>query len=169
MAMAQAIATEKQRYLDDFEQEYQTSRRVLHAYPKDKLDLRPHPKAKTAMELGWMLVLNQMVVIPALAQSELTGAGLPQAPATWPEVLSTFDSAHRDTVARVNAASDEALNGSLKLPVGPKKMGEMRRGDALRFFLHDTIHHRGQLSVYLRMADGKVPSIYGPSADEPWT
>ena len=80
----------------------------------------------------------------------------------------TFDAAHRDAVAKVNAIEDEALNRTLKIPVGPKQMGEMRRGQALWFFLSDTIHHRGQFSVYLRMADAKVPSIYGPSADEPW-
>jgi uncharacterized damage-inducible protein DinB len=48
-------------------------------------------------------------------------------------------------------------------------MGEMRVGDALWFFLSDTIHHRGQLTVYLRMAGGRLPSVYGPTADEPWT
>jgi uncharacterized damage-inducible protein DinB len=47
-------------------------------------------------------------------------------------------------------------------------MGEMTRMEWLWFLLHDEIHHRGQFSVYLRMADAKVPSIYGPTADEPW-
>jgi len=167
--MAQMTATEKQRYLEEFEQEFQRTRRVLAAYPKDKLDLRPHPKSKSAMELGWMLVLNQYVVIPTLTQAELTPGGLPSMPGTWPEILSIFDAAHRDAVAKVNAIEDEALNRTLKIPVGPKQMGEMRRGKALWFFLSDTIHHRGQFSVYLRMADAKVPSIYGPSADEPWS
>jgi uncharacterized damage-inducible protein DinB len=48
-------------------------------------------------------------------------------------------------------------------------MGEISRINWVWFLLHDQIHHRGQLSVYLRMADGKVPAIYGPSGDEPWT
>ena len=50
-----------------------------------------------------------------------------------------------------------------------KKLGDWRRIDILWFLLHDQIHHRGQFSVYLRMAGGQVPSIYGPSGDEPWT
>ena len=51
---------------------------------------------------------------------------------------------------------------------GPKTMGEIPRKEWIWFLLHDQIHHRGQFSVYLRMVDGKVPSIYGPSGDEPW-
>ena len=62
--------------------------------------------------------------------------------------------------------------GPDKLPDTARKignvMGELRRMDVLWFLLHDSIHHRGQFSIYLRMVDGKVPSIYGPSADEPW-
>src|SRR5438132_11205433 len=62
----------------------------------------------------------------------------------------------------------QALDGELKFP--PKNMppGDVRRLDFFWFLLMDMVHHRGQLSVYLRMAGGKVPSIYGPSADEPW-
>ncbi|MHB8852143.1 MAG: DinB family protein [Ignavibacteriaceae bacterium] len=53
-------------------------------------------------------------------------------------------------------------------PVAPKKMGDVRCIDLAWMMLLDMIHHRGQFSIYLRMAGGKVPSIYGPSADEPW-
>lgn len=52
--------------------------------------------------------------------------------------------------------------------VAPKQMGDVRRGDLLQMMVMDNVHHRGQFSVYLRMAGGKVPSIYGPTADEPW-
>jgi uncharacterized damage-inducible protein DinB len=52
--------------------------------------------------------------------------------------------------------------------VGPGKTGDIPLADFVNFMTHDQIHHRGQLSVYLRMAGGKVPAIYGPSADEPW-
>lgn len=50
----------------------------------------------------------------------------------------------------------------------PKQMGDFRKADVLWMMMMDAVHHRGQFSVYLRMAGGKVPSIYGPSADEPW-
>ncbi len=166
--MTQMTATARQHYLEEFEQEFQITRRVLAAYPKDKLDLRPHPKAKNAMELAWMLVLNQMVVIPTATEAELTPGGLPSMPGTWPELLSAFDTAHRDAIAKVNSIGDQSMNATLKMPVGPKQLGEVRRGQALWFFLADTIHHRGQFSVHLRMAGARVPSIYGPTADEPW-
>jgi len=54
------------------------------------------------------------------------------------------------------------------VPVAKDRMEAHRRGDVLWYSLHALIHHRGQLSVYLRMVGGKVPSIYGPSGDEPW-
>jgi uncharacterized damage-inducible protein DinB len=57
----------------------------------------------------------------------------------------------------------------VRMPVGPRRSSPMRRGNALWLMLNDSIHHRGQLTVYLRMAGGRVPSIYGPSADEPWS
>ena len=60
------------------------------------------------------------------------------------------------------------FSGTLQFPVGPGKMGDWKRSDFMWFLLSDHIHHRGQFSVYLRMAGGKVPAIYGPSADEPW-
>ena len=58
--------------------------------------------------------------------------------------------------------------GSVQLFVAPKTLGDYPTMEFLWFLLFDHIHHRGQLSVYLRMV-GKVPSIYGPSGDQPWT
>ena len=63
---------------------------------------------------------------------------------------------------------DETLHETVKFFTAPKTMTDVVRMDFLWFMLSDHIHHRGQFSVYLRMADGKVPSIYGPSADESW-
>ena len=63
---------------------------------------------------------------------------------------------------------DERLLESVKFFTGPKTLGDVRRLDFAWFLLMDEIHHRGQFSIYLRMADGIVPSIYGPSGDEPW-
>jgi uncharacterized damage-inducible protein DinB len=52
--------------------------------------------------------------------------------------------------------------------VGPGRIGDWKKTDFLRQVLHDQIHHRGQFTVYLRLADARVPSVYGPTADEPW-
>jgi uncharacterized damage-inducible protein DinB len=159
--------SEKDAYAATFEKEYQTTLRVLRAFPKEKIGFTPHERSKSAKELGWMLVLNQQVVEPVL-RGDLKPGSFPSAPNTWPELLQAFETAHRDTVGKIAKVDAGVLDQSVKIPSGPGKVGDIRRGDALWFFLHDTIHHRGQFSVYLRMVGGKVPSIYGPTADEPW-
>ncbi len=85
------------------------------------------------------------------------------------EILATFDGLHRELVQKVRAADDRALSGTVKFYVAPKQMGDVPVMSLLWMgVLRHSIHHRGQLSVYLRMMGEKVPSIYGPSADEPW-
>src|SRR5216117_2120036 len=69
---------------------------------------------------------------------------------------------------RIKRTPDAELDKTVKFFVAPKQMGDLRKMDVLWFMLMDQVHHRGQFTIYLRMADGKVPSIYGPSADEPW-
>jgi uncharacterized damage-inducible protein DinB len=164
----QRTMSEKDTFLQTFEREYQTTLKVLRAYPSDRADLQPSPKSKNALDLAWMLVLNQGVVIPALDNKLQMGA-FPSPPKTWNEVIPALEAAHREAMARLDRTKEEDWNRPIQLPVAPKTMGEMRTGDALWFFLSDTIHHRGQFTVYLRMAGGKLPSVYGPTADEPWT
>lgn len=163
----QRTMSEKDTFLQTFEREYQTSLRVLKAYPPERADLKPSPKSKTAQELAWMLALNQGVVIPTL-DDELDPSKLPPPPKSWSEVLPALEAMHREAIARLERSTEEEWNRTIKIPVAPKTIGDMRVGDALWFFLSDTIHHRGQFTVYVRMAGGKVPSVYGPSADEPW-
>ena len=76
--------------------------------------------------------------------------------------------AHQGLRQLVSSASDEDLSKKVHFFTAPRTMSEISRIDFLNFLVVDQIHHRGQFSVYLRMADGKVPSIYGPTADEPW-
>ena len=163
----QQTMTERDMYLAAFEQEYQTTLKLLKAYPRDKGELRPAPTSQTAREVAWTLVLTQGVIEPVL-QGKLEPTGLPPAPATWAEIIPAFEAAHKDALTKLWNLKDDQLNSTIHMPTGPKQMGDVRRGDALWMFLHDLIHHRGQLSVYLRMTGSRVPSIYGPSGDEPW-
>jgi uncharacterized damage-inducible protein DinB len=163
----QRTMTEKDTFIQTFEREYQTTLKVLKAYPSERADLKPSPKSKTAQDLAWMLVLNQMVVIPTL-DNQLDPGKLPPAPKGWADIAPALEAAHRESVARLNKSTEDDWNGTIQMPVARKTMGEVRIGDALWFFLSDTIHHRGQFTVYLRMAGGKLPSVYGPTADEPW-
>lgn len=165
--MCPALATERDQFLASFEREYQTTLRVLNAYPASQSELKPSPRSQTARELAWTLAMNKLVTEPILA-GRLMPEGLPPAPATWAEVVAAFQQSHRDATARLARTSDADFNGSVHTIVGPRQEGDVRTGDMLWMMLSDTVHHRGQLSVYLRMAGGKVPSIYGPSGDEPW-
>jgi uncharacterized damage-inducible protein DinB len=93
----------------------------------------------------------------------------PVAPDSLDAIVKAVEDANKRTIGLVEETSDERLiSDTVKFFTGPKTLGDIPKIDFLWFLLCDQIHHRGQLSVYLRMADGKVPSIYGPSGDEPW-
>ncbi|MGI9078030.1 MAG: DinB family protein [Gemmatimonadaceae bacterium] len=167
----QATSSAKQQFLGVYEHEHRTTLRVLRAYPEDKLDLRPHAKCKTARELAWLMVKEQEMIEKALTTGfdwSAPPAPPPAPPATIAEIVDALDKAHRRVVEAVQGEKDEQLSGTVKFFVAPKTMGDVPKTQFIWMMLHDQIHHRGQFSIYLRMADAKVPSIYGPSADEPW-
>ena len=83
-------------------------------------------------------------------------------------ILDAFEKGHKHVHGLISVQRDEELSETIRFPVGPGKLVEVPKIQALWTMLHDQIHHRGQFSVYLRMADAKVPAIYGPSLDEPW-
>jgi uncharacterized damage-inducible protein DinB len=159
--------TEKEQFLSTMAREFPTTLRVLKAYPAGKSDLKPHAKSKSARELAWIFVTEEKTCEMAL-EGALELGKLPKAPATLPEVIASYEKAHSEFVNRLKETPEAELNKTVKFMMGPKQMGDMRRMDVLWFMLMDSVHHRGQMTVYLRLADAKVPSIYGPSADEPW-
>jgi uncharacterized damage-inducible protein DinB len=165
-----AVPTPKQQFLDAYLREGATTLRVLRAYPTDKSELRPHRMCKTARELAWMFVLEQGMSEKALT----TGfdwsvpPAMPPAPASLEEVIAAFEGAQQRVASLVRDFPAERLSGTVQFFTGPKTLGDLPLAEVLWMFLCDQIHHRGQFSIYLRMADGKVPSIYGPTADEPW-
>jgi len=166
------MSNRKQAFLDTYDREHATTLRVLHAYPEEKLDLRPHPKLKTARELAWVFALEcglgTKVWHDEFAQGVPSGGAPPPPPGNWSDLIAGVEKSNRDFRQLVDSASEDDLSKTVHFFTAPKTMGAMSRHDWIWFLLHDQIHHRGQLSIYLRMADGKVPSIYGPTADEPW-
>src|SRR2546428_8578174 len=98
--MTQSTMTEKGALLQAFEREYRTTLRVLKAYPPAKSELKPAEKSKPARELAWMLVLNQMVLVPTL-EGTLDPGSLPPAPKDWSDLVPAFEKAHRETTARL--------------------------------------------------------------------
>jgi len=162
--------TKKEQYLDALDRQFAITTRVLRAYPADKSDLRPHEKLKTARELAWVFALERYLGQRVWRDELAKGiAGKPpETRSDWSEVLSGVEKANREMRELVSKASDADLDAKVHFLTGPKTMGEMTRIAFLEFLLADEIHHRGQFSIYLRMAGAKVPSIYGPTADEPW-
>jgi uncharacterized damage-inducible protein DinB len=164
--------TSKTRFLDAYHKEHATTMRVLRAYPPSKLDLRPHPKGKSARELAAVFSSNVGLALKALTTG-FDWSKPPARPQSAPAesldaIVAQLERDHAKFVEIVEKAPDHQLNGTVQFFVAPKQLGDVPMLDFLWMTLFDQVHHRGQFSVYLRMADGKVPSIYGPTADEPW-
>jgi len=163
--------TRGQQFLDVFDREHATTLRVLRAYPLDKLDLKPHAMCKNAKELAWMFVMEQGLLEKALTTGFDWSAPMsapPPAPESMDAIIDAFDDGHNRVKNIVNRMSEDQFQETVKFFVAPKTIGDIPKIDFLWMLLHDQIHHRGQFSIYLRMAGAKVPSIYGPTADEPW-
>ncbi|HMJ24932.1 MAG TPA: DinB family protein [Pyrinomonadaceae bacterium] len=154
----------------EFDHEAQTTRRHLERLPADKLDWQPHEKSFTAAGLA-----SHIVEMASWGEAILKQDGLDFDPATYKpylatsveDLLTTFD----DNVARGKQALDAATDDTLEQSFSFKIMGQVQfersRADTFRdVTLNHIIHHRGQLSVYLRLLNVAVPGSYGPSADE---
>lgn len=154
----------------EFGHEAATTRRLLERLPDDKLTWRPHAKSFTASGLA-----SHIVDCVDWADSILNADELDFDPATYKpfeatsvtELLDTFDT----KVAHCNQLLARTANEAMTQPWRMKVRGRLRlekpRVDVFRdFILSHVIHHRGQLSVYLRLLDVPVPGSYGPSADE---
>ena len=162
----------KESFLRTYDREHETTMRVLRAYPPDKLDLKPTERSNSARQLAWTFVMERGLGTKVWNDELARGIGgrtPAEPPESWEELLSALEKAHADFRKIVAEASEEDLNAEVHFFTAPKTMGTYTRHEFIWFLLHDEIHHRGQFSVYLRMAGGKVPSIYGPTADEPWT
>jgi uncharacterized damage-inducible protein DinB len=160
--------TEKEMFLNTWNREFQTTLKVLKAYPSIKLDLKPHERSRSAQDLAWTFVMEEAITDSIVKGKIDFSQPMPKPPASFDEIISAFQGTHTQMYDRVKNLSDADYNATIKFPVAPGEMGDLRRADVLWTMLMDSVHHRGQFSVYLRMAGGKVPSIYGPSADEPW-
>ena len=165
-----AHMTQKEQFLRTFEREVGTTTKVLNALPADQADLRPAEMCRSARELAWIFVVEQGLAAMALT----TGfdwskpSAMPPAPDSMGPIVSAFEQGARQVADLVRSMPDEQLDTTVQFFAGPGKMRDYSRMEFLWFVLSDQIHHRGQFSIYLRMAGGKVPSIYGPTADEPW-
>jgi uncharacterized damage-inducible protein DinB len=151
-------------YISLRQREFQTTLSVLQALPADKLHLRPADKSRTAAELATVLAGEERA-IKSLLETGVSNANAPKM-----EVLPTMAdiiSAWQQAVATNDAIIGKLSASDFAKPVNFYGMN-IPLVDALWLELLDHIHHRGQFSVYLRIAGGKVPPIYGPTADVPF-
>ena len=158
----------KQQFADVWTRENATTRRVLYSVPADRGEFRPSANTKSARELAFIFSHGQRGAALALSGKWVFPPQFPPTPATWGEVLTSFDAtttAMRDALA---TAPESRLDERVTFFVGPKQAAEIPVAELIWFMLLDSVHHRGQMSIYLRLMEAKVPSIYGPSADEPW-
>ena len=156
--------------LPEFDHEMTTTRKVLERVPADRFDWKPHVKSFSLGALATHVATLPTWGAEALAQSEfdIAGSQPPAAPPSKAELMATFDKSVATTRSALAGKSDAELMATWTLKREDKAIFSMPKANVLRsFVLNHLIHHRGQLSVYLRLLDVPVPSIYGPSADEP--
>jgi uncharacterized damage-inducible protein DinB len=160
----------KQAALADLEHEFATTRRVLERVPDEHFAWKPHERSMALGGLATHLATLPFWAITTLESDELDMAkGMPENPLakSRDEVLRRFDETAERVRAALAAADDAALARTWTMRNGEHVIVQQPRVAVLRTFVaNHMIHHRGQMSVYLRLLDVPVPSIYGPSADE---
>jgi uncharacterized damage-inducible protein DinB len=154
--------------LTEIDQEAQTTKRVLDRIPEDKLSWKPHPKSHSLGQLGLHVASLQGGVAAAAAQDTFEVPSFSQAePKSRQEILDAFAKNLASAKETLNKMDDARLMAMWSLTKNGKVLMTIPRIGFIRSILmNHNYHHRGQLSVYLRMLDVPVPSIYGPSADE---
>jgi uncharacterized damage-inducible protein DinB len=147
-------------FLPEFDQEMATTRRLLERVPTDKGPWKPHPKS---FALGWM----PSWIANTLREPALDLATAPKYSFEPTEVLlKAFDANVRAAQAAFRASRDADYGLPWSLKHGDRVIFTAPRGSVVRTHISHLVHHRGQLTVYLRLNDVPLPSIYGPTADE---
>ena len=147
-------------FTDFWTKESQTTRKVLSRIPENS-DYRPDPKSRTAQEIAWQIVCEEKMLIEALETGKAEWAPAPM-PSGMKEIVEAYERQCADVNQRFSELSTEKWQGALEWFGSERPASPMAWG-----FLFDIIHHRGQITTYLRPMGSTVPQIYGPSADEP--
>lgn len=155
----------KEWYVQSVTNELPAFKRVFEAVPNEHTDYKPDPKSKTAMEIVNTLAMEAFAV-KAIAETGMFDFGKAGEwkPVSKEEAYAMLEKTMKEVQAIVSAMPDEKWDSEATL-LGGKEPWKAPLGGMLWMFLHDAIHHRGQISTHLRAMGGKVPSIYGPSAD----
>jgi len=159
MSMAEA-------FLKEVEEEMAITRRVLERVP-DKPDWKPHPKSFSMAHLAQLLSWMPGWITNAARETSLDLAAFPGYSNENPKaLLDSFDKHVREAKAALASMKDADFAVTWSLKRGPMVLMSLPRGVVVRQTINHIVHHRGQMTVYLRLNDIPVPSIYGPTADE---
>jgi uncharacterized damage-inducible protein DinB len=156
--------TDREFFLKRREAEFPAFMKVLRAIPKDRIDYKPHDRSPSAGDLMWTLA-GEFQACTNVA----TDYRAEWKPVTQPspdEMIALFERSYTELGDHVAKMDDQAWNKAAQFYVEGNLVLEQAAGTFIWFILFDAIHHRGQLSAYLRPMGAKVPAIYGPSADE---
>ena len=149
--------------LSRLDTEHQTTKRVIEAVPLDKGDYRPDPVSKTAIELAWHIAASEQRFLSGICKGafDFSPINRPDSVQNSAQLAAWFDESYNRNIAQLKQLTGEQLARLIDF----RGMMQLPAVMYLQLALSHTIHHRGQLSVYLRPAGGKVPSIYGESYD----
>jgi uncharacterized damage-inducible protein DinB len=154
------VTDEKSLFTQFWVKEAKTTRNVLARIPEGS-SYRPDAKSRTAQEIAWQIVCEEKMIIDALENGKAEWAP-PPLPATMKAVLEAYERQSADIERRWQSLPAERWAGDVEF------FGTRRAASPMAWsFLFDIVHHRGQITTYLRPMGAKVPQVYGPSADEP--
>jgi uncharacterized damage-inducible protein DinB len=158
----------KDPFIAELQQESVSARKMLERIPPESFDWQPHEKSMTMKRLA--VLVADMFGWPTfmIEEDELDfakGYDMPD-PKTTADLVQFFDKRLAEGLESLKNAEDPVFGQNWKLRRAEKVFMEMSKLDVIRQTINHMVHHRGQLSVYLRLKDIAVPQIYGPSADE---
>ena len=151
---------ERSLFTEFWTKESKTTRKVLERIPEGS-KYKPDPKSRTAQEIAWQIVCEEKMIIEALESGKVEWAPAPM-PAKMKDVVEAYDEQSAEVIRRWKALPADRWDGTLEF------FGNNRPASPMAWsFLFDIVHHRGQITTYLRPMGSTVPQIYGPSGDEP--
>ena len=155
--------------LKEFDVEMTSTRKLLERVPSDKGAWKPHQKSFSLGHLAQLVAWIPGWIASSLREThiDLAKAGGYSLEST-DNLLAMFDRNVRDARAALESVTGPPLDQSWSLKHGDRVLMTMPRGEVVRQHLSHLVHHRGQLTVYLRLVDVPLPSVYGPTADERW-
>jgi uncharacterized damage-inducible protein DinB len=156
---------QKALFLQFWGSEAPTTRKVISRIPEGS-SYRPDPKSRPAQEIAWQIVCEEKVLVDGLAAGRLEWGDF-KAPVTMKEVLEAYDRHQAAAPAKLQSLDASRWEREMPFMYGSTEVMRLTGYGHAWGFLFDIIHHRGQITTYLRAMGSTVPQVYGPTADEP--